>query len=42
MAEKNNDVPIKMKDFSVLDTEFDSIRDRFDREMNKMEESTKC
>jgi len=38
MAEKNNDVPIKMKDFSVLDTEFDSIRDRFDREMNKMEE----
>ena len=37
MAEKNS-VPIKMKDFSVLDTEFDSIRDRFDREMVKMEE----
>jgi hypothetical protein len=31
-------IPVKMKDFSVLDTEFDSIRDRFDSEMSKMED----
>ena len=33
-----NRVPIKMGEFSVVDTEFDSIRERFDNEMRKMEE----
>merc|ERR1712012_1421399 len=32
------EIPVKRKDFSVLDTEFDSIRERFDQEMSKMEE----
>merc|ERR1712226_290196 len=32
------EIPVKRKDFSVLDTEFDSIRERFDTEMSKMEE----
>ncbi|CAH1999914.1 unnamed protein product [Acanthoscelides obtectus] len=32
------DIPIKMGDFSVIDTEFSSIRERFDAEMRKMEE----
>jgi len=32
------EIPVKRKDFSVLDTEFDSIRERFDSEMSKMEE----
>lgn len=31
-------VPIKMGDFSVIDTEFSSIRERFDAEMRKMED----
>jgi len=31
-------VPIKLGDFSVIDTEFSSIRERFDAEMRKMEE----
>ena len=30
------EIPVKRKDFSVLDTEFDSIRERFDQEMLKM------
>nr|CAH7750663.1 unnamed protein product [Callosobruchus chinensis] len=32
------DIPIKMGDFSVIDTEFSSIRERFDAEMRKMED----
>ncbi|XP_015600592.1 alpha-crystallin B chain isoform X1 [Cephus cinctus] len=31
-------VPIKLGDFSVIDTEFSNIRERFDAEMRKMEE----
>lgn len=31
-------IPIKVGDFSVIDTEFSSIRERFDAEMRKMEE----
>ncbi|CAG9825596.1 unnamed protein product, partial [Phaedon cochleariae] len=31
-------IPIKMGDFSVIDSEFCSIRERFDAEMRKMEE----
>lgn len=31
-------IPIKLGDFSVIDTEFSSIRERFDAEMRKMEE----
>lgn len=38
MAENRRDIPIKMGDFSVIDTEFSSIRERFDAEMRKMEE----
>lgn len=36
-ASKRN-IPIKMGDFSVIDTEFASIRERFDNEMRKMED----
>lgn len=36
-ANKRN-IPIKLGDFSVIDTEFASIRERFDSEMRKMEE----
>lgn len=36
-ASKRN-IPIKMGDFSVIDTEFANIRERFDSEMRKMEE----
>ncbi|XP_031627584.1 heat shock protein beta-1 isoform X2 [Contarinia nasturtii] len=36
-ASKRN-IPIKMGDFSVIDTEFSSIRERFDQEMRKMED----
>jgi len=36
-ASKRN-IPIKMGDFSVIDTEFASIRERFDSEMRKMED----
>ncbi|KAL3276687.1 hypothetical protein HHI36_012057 [Cryptolaemus montrouzieri] len=39
MAEGNKrNIPIKLGDFSVIDTEFSSIRERFDAEMRKMEE----
>lgn len=39
MAEQNKrNIPIKLGDFSVIDTEFSSIRERFDQEMRKMEE----
>lgn len=31
-------VPMKLSDFSVLDTEFGNMRDRFDNEMKKMED----
>ncbi|XP_044728916.1 heat shock protein beta-1 isoform X2 [Chrysoperla carnea] len=31
-------IPIKLGDFSVIDTEFSSIRERFDAEMRKMED----
>lgn len=31
-------IPIKMGDFSVIDSEFSNIRERFDAEMRKMEE----
>lgn len=34
----NRDIPIKLGDFSVIDTEFSNIRERFDAEMRKMEE----
>lgn len=34
----NRNIPIKMGDFSVIDTEFSNIRERFDAEMRKMEE----
>jgi len=37
MAENRN-IPIKMGDFSVIDSEFVGIRERFDAEMRKMEE----
>ncbi|XP_059613737.1 heat shock protein beta-1 isoform X1 [Phlebotomus argentipes] len=39
MAESNKvNIPIKLGDFSVIDTEFASIRERFDAEMRKMED----
>ena len=31
-------VPIRLGDFSVMDSEFDNIRERFDSEMRKMED----
>lgn len=31
-------IPIKLGDFSVIDTEFSNIRERFDAEMRKMED----
>lgn len=31
-------IPIKLGDFSVIDSEFSNIRERFDAEMKKMEE----
>jgi HSP20 family molecular chaperone IbpA len=34
----NRNIPIKLGDFSVIDTEFSNIRERFDAEMRKMEE----
>lgn len=36
-ASKRN-IPISRGDFSVIDTEFASIRERFDQEMRKMED----
>lgn len=38
MADRNRNIPIKLGDFSVIDTEFSNIRERFDAEMRKMEE----
>jgi HSP20 family molecular chaperone IbpA len=40
MADSVNkrNIPIKLGDFSVIDTEFSSIRERFDAEMRKMED----
>nr|WCD39348.1 alpha-crystallin-type small heat shock protein [Blattella germanica] len=40
MAENGikRNIPIKLGDFSVIDTEFSNIRERFDAEMRKMEE----
>lgn len=40
MADGSNkrNIPIKLGDFSVIDTEFASIRERFDAEMRKMED----
>jgi len=40
MAESGikRNIPIKLGDFSVIDTEFSNIRERFDAEMRKMEE----
>ncbi|XP_018800457.1 PREDICTED: heat shock protein beta-6 isoform X1 [Bactrocera latifrons] len=39
MADGNKrNIPIKLGDFSILDTEFSSIRERFDAEMRKMED----
>lgn len=39
MADSNKrNIPIKLGDFSIIDTEFSSIRERFDAEMRKMEE----
>ncbi|XP_067638993.1 heat shock protein beta-1 isoform X1 [Eurosta solidaginis] len=39
MADANKrNIPIKLGDFSIIDTEFSSIRERFDAEMRKMEE----
>ena len=35
---ENRNIPIKMGDFSVIDSEFSNIRERFDAEMRKMEE----
>lgn len=31
-------IPIKLRDFSVIDSEFSNIRERFDAEMRKMED----
>ena len=31
-------VPVRLNEFSVLDSEFDNIRSRFDNEMKKMED----
>jgi HSP20 family molecular chaperone IbpA len=38
MADKKNIIPVKLGDVSVLDSEFNSIRERFDAEMRKMED----
>ncbi|KAF4525645.1 hypothetical protein B566_EDAN001245, partial [Ephemera danica] len=39
MADANRrNIPIKMGDFSVIDSEFSNIRERFDAEMRKMED----
>jgi len=35
---RKNIIPVRLGDFSVLDTEFSSIRERFDAEMRKMED----
>lgn len=38
MEENRRNIPIKMGDFSVIDSEFSNIRERFDSEMRKMED----
>lgn len=40
MAESGikRDIPVKLGNFSVIDTEFASIRERFEDEMRKMED----
>ncbi|XP_059483302.1 alpha-crystallin B chain isoform X2 [Neocloeon triangulifer] len=39
MADSNKrNIPIKLGDFSVIDSEFSNIRERFDAEMRKMED----
>jgi HSP20 family molecular chaperone IbpA len=38
MEGNKRNIPIKMGDFSIIDTEFSNIRERFDAEMRKMEE----
>jgi len=38
MEANRRNIPIKLGDFSVIDTEFSSIRERFDAEMRKMED----
>ena len=37
-GEANSRVPIQMGEFSVMDTEFNNIKGRFDTEMKRMEE----
>lgn len=38
MEENRRNIPIKMGEFSVIDSEFSNIRERFDSEMRKMED----
>ncbi|XP_037086372.1 heat shock protein beta-1-like isoform X2 [Pollicipes pollicipes] len=38
MEGSKRNIPVKMGDFSIIDTEFSSIRERFDAEMRKMED----
>jgi len=38
MEQNKRNIPIKLGDFSIIDTEFSNIRERFDAEMRKMEE----
>ncbi|XP_023342946.1 heat shock protein beta-1 [Eurytemora carolleeae] len=38
MSGEEQRVPMRIGDFSVLDSEFNSIKDRFDNEMKKMED----
>ena len=38
MSSSAGRVPIRLGDFSVMDSEFDNIRERFDAEMKKMED----
>ena len=35
---RSHGVPIRRDGFSVMDTEFDNIRERFDSEMRRMED----
>ena len=37
-GESDSRVPIKMGEFSVMDSEFNNIKGRFDTEMKRMEE----
>lgn len=39
MAENKRNIPIQFnRDFSVIDSEFGTIRERFDQEMRRMED----